>query len=93
MRRHINGGLPEIKLTEPNFAGRGIMMLQHDYDGRPLYEPYISDVLASIRAIWNNDVILATNLDNGEETIYYASGAMPEKVDRMSRKRFEAMTE
>jgi hypothetical protein len=37
MRRHLNGGLPDIKLTEPNYDGRGIMMLQHESDGRGLY--------------------------------------------------------
>jgi stage V sporulation protein R len=91
MRKHINGGLPDIKLAEPNYAGRGIMMLQHEHDGRELYLPYISDVLASIRAIWNNDVILSTVADSGEEVIFYASGSMPERVDSMTRKKFDAM--
>ena len=53
--------------------------------------PYISDVLASIRAIWNNDVILSTVADSGEEVIFYASGPMPERVDSMTRKKFDAM--
>lgn len=92
MRRHLNGGLPDIKLTEPNYAGRGIMMLQHESDGRALYEPYISDVLSSLRAIWGKDVALSTARDNGDEVMYYASGDGPESVDVMPRRKFEAMT-
>jgi stage V sporulation protein R len=65
MRRHLNGGLPEIKLTEPNYRGDGSMMLQHYHDGRPLHEPYIFDVLVAIRAIWQRDVYLASKSDDG----------------------------
>jgi stage V sporulation protein R len=92
MRRHVNGGLPDIKLTEPNFGGRGIMMLQHESDGRPLYENYIYDVMASLRAVWNNDVILSTKSDNGDEKIFYAAGSMPSMVEAMSRKKFDGIT-
>jgi stage V sporulation protein R len=83
MRRHINGGLPDIKLMEPNYAGRGIMMLQHDGDGRGLYEPYVSDVLASLRAIWGKDVVLATmDEKTAQEKIYYCHVSSVDKIDR-----------
>ena len=82
MARHINGGLPSIKLMEPNYAGRGIMMLQHESDGRSLYDPYIGDVLQSLRAIWGNDIILATADDNGKEKIYWQRSAILEIMDR-----------
>lgn len=90
MQRHINGGLPDIRLMEPNYGGRGIMMLQHFSDGRPLYDPYIGDVLSSIRFIWNNDVILATNSDEGKERVYWQRQNL---LDIMDRSRFNKYME
>lgn len=74
MRRHLNGGLPDIRLTEPNYRGRGGLMLQHTFDGRPLHDPYAREVLASLRYIWHNNVHLATSTDDGEEVIYTCTG-------------------
>ena len=82
MQRHINGGLPVIKLMEHNYAGRGIMMLQHEYDGRNLYEPYIGDVLNSLRAIWGNDILLATTDSYNVEKIYWQNQRNLEIFDR-----------
>jgi stage V sporulation protein R len=82
MQRHVNGGLPDIRLMEPNYGGRGIMMLQHFSDGRPLHDPYIGDVLSSIRFIWNNDVILSTNSDDGKERVYWQRANYLDITDR-----------
>lgn len=82
MQRHINGGLPSIKLMEHNYAGKGIMMLQHEFDGRNLYDPYIGDVLSSLRAVWGSDIILATQDDVGRERIYWQKSSMLEIMDR-----------
>jgi stage V sporulation protein R len=87
MRRHLNGGLPDIRLTEPNYRGKGSMFLQHEHDGRPLYEPYIMDVMVALRAVWGEDVYLATRGDNGEEQVYCCYGTDPDKdVEVVSRK-------
>lgn len=82
MQRHLNGGLPDIRLMEPNYGGRGVMMLQHFSDGRPLYDPYIGDVLSSIQFIWNNDVILATSNEDGKERIYWQRNNYLDVMDR-----------
>lgn len=86
MRRHLNGGLPDIKLTEPNYRGKGYLMLQHDHDGRPIYDPYVKDVLASLRFLWGNDVYLATKTQDGEEAIYGCYGPGPDDVECVNRK-------
>lgn len=87
MQRHVNGGLPSIKLTEPNYRGRGAMFLQHDFDGREIYKPYVVDVLSAIRAIWGNDVYLATKNSEGDEGVYCCYGTNAEKdVELVSRK-------
>ena len=31
MARHVNGGLPDIRLTEPNYRGKGYLMLEHTF--------------------------------------------------------------
>lgn len=88
MRRHLNGGLPDIKLTEPNFGGQGILMLQHESDGRGLYGPYIGHVLNSIRYLWNNDVVLATQTEQGKEKVYYCTGTDESSVRLVDRDKF-----
>lgn len=86
MKRHVNGGLPDIRLTEPNYRGNGSMFLEHTYDGRTLYEPYVSDVLTAIRAIWGKDVYLSTKDVDGNEKIYHCQGTDSESdVDVLSR--------
>lgn len=87
MRRHLNGGLPDIRLTEPNYRGKGIFMLQHFFDERDLYHPYIADVLTAIRAIWGNDVYLATQQAGGKELVYRCYGTDSDRdVEVISRK-------
>jgi stage V sporulation protein R len=68
--RYMNGGLPEIRLVDPNHRGKGIMFLQHNWHGRPLHEAYVGPVLESLRRLWKNDVCLATKNKEGRELIY-----------------------
>lgn len=89
MQRHVNGGLPDIRLTEPNYRGKGALMLQHYHDGRPIHEPYVADVMASIRYIWGNDLFLATKNNSGEEKVYCCYGTNSERdVEVQGRKKF-----
>lgn len=85
LRRHLNGGLPDIRLTEPNYRGKGEMFLQHYFDGRDIYEPYIFDVLMALRAIWGEDVYLATENESGDEKVYCCYG--DKDVEIVSRKQ------
>lgn len=87
MRRHLNGGLPDIKLVEPNYRGKGYFLLQHNADGRELYDPYVKDVLVGLRFVWGNDVFLATTDEDGTEIIYECFSTDPNKVRRVTRKQ------
>ena len=82
MQRHLNGGLPDIRLTEPNYKGKGVLFLQHYDDGRTLYQPYIQDVLASINFIWEKKVILSTKDNEGDEMIYVCDNDFCKRYDR-----------
>lgn len=72
--RYMNGGLPDIRLMDPNYRGQGIMFLQHAWTGRGLHDSYVGPVLEAIRKLWKNDVHLATKDSNGEERIYRCRG-------------------
>lgn len=87
MRRHLNGGLPDIKLVEPNYRGKGYFLLQHNADGRELYDPYVRDVLTGLRFVWGNDVFLATAAEDGTEIIYECFSNDSSKVRRVTRKQ------
>jgi stage V sporulation protein R len=82
--RYLNGGLPEIYLSDHNHKGKGIMFLEHKSDGRPLYDPYIRPVIQSLRHLWKNDVYLSTMTSDGTELIYRCIGdnCIVDVVDR-----------
>lgn len=90
MRRHLNGGLPEIKLTEPNYRGKGYLMLEHSWDGRTIYDPYMRDVLTSLRFLWNNDVYLETKNKDHESIVYGCYGPDPDDLELLSQKKHVA---
>jgi stage V sporulation protein R len=74
IQKYTNGGLPEIVLSDPNHLGKGIMLLEHKFDGRPLYDAYVRPVLQSLRFLWKNDVYLTTKNLEQKECIYRCIG-------------------
>jgi len=88
--RHMNGGLPEIRLVDPNHKGKGILFLQHAFSGRPLHDAYVGPVLESLRKLWKNDVCLSTRNASGVEYIYRCVGDDCE-VDLMTREDYEEL--
>lgn len=89
MQRHLNGGLPNIKLTDPNHKGKGYLFLQHEWDGRILYESYVNPVLSSLYALWGNNVYLATKTKDGEEAVFCAHGKTESDVILVPRSVYE----
>jgi stage V sporulation protein R len=89
MDRHLNGGLPDIRLTDPNFKGRGYLLLEHQFDGRILYDNYVRPVMQSLQAIWNNWIFLASANQDGEELIYACYGPEERDLEVLSREEFE----
>ena len=90
LERRLNGGLPDVRLADPNHLNRGWMFLQHYSDGRPLYESYAKETLTSLWRLWNNISVLATRNMDGVEFVYLCDGADPEKdVHLMLRSDYE----
>ena len=90
LQRKVNGGLPDIRLTDPNHRGKGQFFLQHYWNGRMLYEPYVRDTLTSIRHLIQNDVFLASRDQDGEEIVYCCRGSDPDKgVEIVKRSTYQ----
>jgi stage V sporulation protein R len=87
---YLNGGLPDIRLADPNHKNRDWMLLQHFSDGRLVYEPYARATLTALYYLWHKEVILATKNKNGEEIVYICVGTDPDKdVAIISREEYD----
>lgn len=90
LQRYLNGGLPDIRLEDPNHLGKGWFFMQHRYEGRPLYDQYARETITSLFRLWRNIVVLATRNRDGIEYVYICEGANPEKdVHIMTREDYE----
>jgi stage V sporulation protein R len=79
VRRHLNGGLPDIRLVDPNHRGKGWMLLEHVWDGRILDEPYLRDTLTSVQYLWQKEVLLVTRNHDNKELVFLCVGSDPQK--------------
>jgi spore cortex formation protein SpoVR/YcgB (stage V sporulation) len=86
----MNGGLPDIRLTDPNHLGKGWFLMQHYSCGLPLYDPYAKETITSVFRIWGSPVVLATQNTEGEQFVYMCDGTDAEKdVHVMRRADYE----
>ncbi len=97
IERYINGGRPDIRLVDPNFAGKRIFMLEHQWDGRPLHPSNTRRTMVPLWRLWNNfgmasksPVALSTRDKNDNEVVYVCNSNDDEKVVMMTRKQFES---
>lgn len=72
MQKHLNRGLPEIILVDPNHKNKGYYLLEHTWDGRVIYQPYVGEVLSAIFTLINKPVVLMTKNKNNEDIVYVA---------------------
>jgi stage V sporulation protein R len=77
--RHLNGGLPELHLTEPNYRGKRYFLIEHQWTGEELFDPHVREVLTSIYFLWRQDVILTTRNFEGQRLVYSCNGTNSEK--------------
>lgn len=94
MLKYTNGGLPDIRLVDPNHQGKGWFLLQHYYDGRGgLEDRYARETLTSIWRLWKNNVVLSTFSSEEDELVYVCTGKDPARdVEQFERKDYEEMT-
>lgn len=90
LQRHLNGGLPDIRLTDPNHRNRGWLLLEHWWDGRLLHEPYAREVLTSLNFLWGKEVVLVTKDHNNQEVVFICVGQDADKdVALVTREEYE----
>jgi len=96
MQRYSNGGRPDIRLVDPNYANKGIFLLEHQWDGRILATRYAPATLMNGWNVWNNGgiaskrpVAIITKDKDGKEFIHVSVGQKPEQNRRMTHKQFE----
>lgn len=92
VQSRINGGMPDIKLVDYNHKGKGVFLMQHSWDGRPLLPKDTSKTLESVAYLWKNPVALATRNSDGEEIVYSAVPSTKyseAQINVMSREEYE----
>lgn len=89
MQRYTNGGLPDIRLVDPNHRGKGWFLMQHMSDGRQLYDSYARETMTAIYRLWKNNVVLCTVNEDHEEIVYVCVGKDLKDVSVMHRKDYE----
>jgi stage V sporulation protein R len=86
MMKYLNGGLPDIRLTDPNHRGKRIMFLEHVWDGRMLFAPYVKATLEALYYLWGNTVCLSSKNNDEKEVVYVANNG---EVMIMTREDYE----
>lgn len=90
LQSKLNGGLPDIRIADPNHRNKNWLLLQHYWDGRLLHEPYAREVLTSLYYFWGKEVVLATRDLDGVEGVFVCVGTDPEKdIVLMPRTEYE----
>lgn len=67
MQRYLNGGLPVIKLADPNYRNKRIMLLEHQWNGQTLLKKHTQETLLYAAKIWKQPVIIQTKDKTGQE--------------------------
>lgn len=92
LQRYSNGGLPDIRLVEPNYRNKRVFLMEHQFDGRTLHPVETSETLTAIFKLWKNPAAVATRDEDGNELIYLCTGPKKGQVVTMSRPEFEKHT-
>lgn len=82
IQRYLNRGLPDIRLVDPNGKGKGIMVLQHVWDGRTLHPKYSKEALRSLSRLWRSPVAILTKNDSNKDVISYCANDLVKELKR-----------
>src|SRR5581483_11485873 len=71
LQKYVNRGLPIIKLVEPNYKGKRIFMMEHDWDGRTLHPFQTAETMKAISYLWKGPCAILTKDKNNDQLMYY----------------------
>lgn len=90
LARYRNGGMPDIRLADPDHRGKGIFLMEHQWDDRTLESRDTANCVAIIQDIWKRPVALVTQDGDGKEVVYYCEGGTDSvEVKVVTREQFE----
>lgn len=94
MARFRNGGAPDIRLVDPNHRGKGIFLMEHQWDGRGLHPTETRDTLRSIYSLWRRPCAVTTRDEDNpdQELVAVCSGVGKDAVELLTREEFEKKT-
>lgn len=79
-KKYINGGLPELRITDSNHRGKGDLFIEHSFDGRTLYNRYVFPVMQSLSYLWGRPVVIETKNTDAQSIVYSCRGPEDEPV-------------
>ena len=88
LQKNSNRGLPVIKIIDDNHKGKGYLLLEHVWDGRIIYQPYVLDVLVSIYFLMKAPVVLTTKNKNGDDIVYFCNSTDPDHVEIVKKEEY-----
>lgn len=91
LARYKNGGLPDIRLVDHNHRGKGIFLMEHQWDGRGLHPTETVDTLRSVWSLWKRPVAVSTRDEDNpdQEYVYLCTGPTKDSVEVMTREQYE----
>ena len=74
------GSIPVIKVEDADFGKNRTLYLKHYHDGRDLLLEYAEHTLKHVRALWEREVVLETELNGKKSILKFEGDAL--KIDR-----------
>jgi stage V sporulation protein R len=88
LQKYTNRGLPIIKIIDDNHKGKGYILLEHLWEGRIIYQPYVLDVLVSLHYLMKTAIVLTTKNKNKEEIVYFCNSIDTEEISVISKDEY-----
>lgn len=71
LQSKLNGGLPDIRLVDPNYKGKRIFLMEHKWDGRTLHAGMTKDTLRVVSELWQAPAAILTRDKDNKEIMFY----------------------
>jgi hypothetical protein len=68
------------------------LCLEHNWDGRILYDNYVRETLVALNFLWQQPVVLSTKTKNGDEFVYVCESTDSSKVHAVSRQDYDNLS-
>jgi stage V sporulation protein R len=88
LQKYTNRGLPVIRIIDDNHKGKGYLLLEHVWEGRIIYQPYVFDVLNSLYYLMKTSIVLTTKNKNGDDIVYFCNSTNPDSIEVVKKEEY-----